>query len=122
MRDENKRLKALLAQTQAACRNPLSDVFETAIVPILKGAPGLRPVAVFEEMLRCHPDLGSGIRRTLERRMRAWRAIHGEEQAVIFHQTYEPGQPASAFKDMQEFGVTISGAPLTSCRASSGDL
>lgn len=51
--------------------DPLSEVFETEIVPILKSAPGLRPVAVFEEMLRRHPDLGTGIRRTLERRIRA---------------------------------------------------
>ncbi|MCP1843063.1 CRP-like cAMP-binding protein [Bradyrhizobium sp. USDA 4524] len=70
----------------------MSEVFETEIVPILKSAPGLRPVAVFEEMLRRHPDLGTGIRRTLERRIRAWRAIHGEEQEVIFRQTHEPGQ------------------------------
>jgi hypothetical protein len=93
--------------------DPLSDVFETEIVPILKAAPGLRPVAVFEEMLRRHPDLGSGIRRTLERRIRAWRAIHGEEQEVIFRQTHEPGQLGlSDLTDMDELGVTIAGAPL----------
>ncbi|MGY3502890.1 hypothetical protein ACVWYJ_003509 [Bradyrhizobium sp. USDA 4471] len=93
--------------------DPLSDVFETEIVPILKAAPGLRPVAVFEEMLRRHPDLGSGIRRTLERRIRAWRAIHGEQQEVIFRQTHEPGQLGlSDFTDMDELGVTIAGAPL----------
>lgn len=93
--------------------DPLSEVFETEIVPILKSAPGLRPVAVFEEMLRRHPDLGPGIRRTLERRTRAWRAIHGEEQEVIFRQTHEPGQLGlSDFTDMSELGVTIAGAPL----------
>ncbi|MGY4601540.1 hypothetical protein ACVWXL_009286 [Bradyrhizobium sp. GM22.5] len=78
-----------------------------------QAAPGLRPVAVFEEMLRRHPDLGSGIRRTLERRIRAWRAIHGEEQEVIFRQTHEPGQLGlSDFTDMGELGVTIAGVPL----------
>src|SRR4051794_8005538 len=93
--------------------DPLSEVFETEIVPILKSAPGLRPVAVFEEMLRRHPDLGTGIRRTLERRIRAWRAIHGEEQEVIFRQIHEPGQLGlSDFTDMGELGVTIAGAPL----------
>jgi hypothetical protein len=91
----------------------LSEVFETEIVPILKSAPGLRPVAVFEEMLRRHPDLGTGIRRTPERRIRALRAIHGEEQEVIFRQTHEPGQLGlSDFTDMGELGVTIAGAPL----------
>ena len=36
---------------------------------MLKTAPGLRPVAIFEEVRR-HPELGAGIRRTLERRIR----------------------------------------------------
>jgi hypothetical protein len=58
---------------------------------MLKAAPGLRSVAIFEEMLRRHPDLGMGIRRTLERRIRAWRALHGQEQEVIFRQIHKPG-------------------------------
>jgi hypothetical protein len=57
--------------------DPLASVFEAEVVPLLKAAPGLRPVAIFEEMLRRHPDLGAGIRRTPERRIGAWRAIHG---------------------------------------------
>lgn len=45
--------------------DPLADVFETEVVPMLKAAPGVRSVAIFEEMLRRHPELGSGVRRTL---------------------------------------------------------
>src|SRR5208337_4857148 len=68
--------------------DPLADVFDAEIVPMLKAAPGLRSIAIFEEILRRHPDLGAGVRRTLERRIRAWRAIHGEEREVIFRQTH----------------------------------
>src|SRR5215203_3105926 len=64
--------------------DPLADVFEAEIVPMLKAAPGLRSIAIFEEIMRRHPELGSGIPRTLERRIRSWRAIYGEEQEVIF--------------------------------------
>jgi len=93
--------------------DPLASVFETEVVPMLKAAPGVRAVAIFEKMLRRHPELGDGIRRTLERRIRAWRAIHGEEQEVIFRQTHEVGQVGlSDFTDMGEFGVTIAGVPL----------
>jgi hypothetical protein len=46
-------------------------------LPMLKAAPGLRAVAIFEEMQRRHPDLAAGVRRTLERRIRFWRALHG---------------------------------------------
>src|SRR3954454_15570896 len=93
--------------------DPLGDLFETEIVPLIQAAPGLRPVAIFEELLRRHPELGAGIRRTLERRIRAWRAIHGEEQEVIFRQTHEVGQVGlSDFTDMGELGVAIAGVPL----------
>src|SRR5690606_34333715 len=73
-----------------------------------KAAPGMRPVAIFEEMLRRHPELGSGIRRTLERRIRSWRAVHGPEQEVIFRQTHEPGRLGlSDFTDMAALGITM---------------
>lgn len=54
--------------------DPLAHVFEAEVMPILKNAPDIRPVAVFEELMRRHPDLNPGVRRTggtLERRIRA---------------------------------------------------
>ena len=57
--------------------DPLADIFDAEVVPMLKAAPGFRAVAIFDEMQRRHPDLPAGIRRTLERRIRAWRAVHG---------------------------------------------
>src|SRR5580698_3449969 len=54
--------------------DPLAEIFDSEVVPLLKAAPGLRPIGVFEEMMRRHPDLDPKIRRTLERRIRAWRA------------------------------------------------
>ena len=47
--------------------DPLAEVWDSEIVPLLKAAPGLRAVAIFEEMSRRHPELGQGVRRTLER-------------------------------------------------------
>jgi hypothetical protein len=93
--------------------DPLGGIFDTEIVPLLKAARSIRPVAIFEEMMRRHPELNEGVRRTLERRIRAWRAVHGEEQEVIFRQTQEPGRLGlSDFTDMVSFGVTIAGQPL----------
>lgn len=92
--------------------DPLGEIFETEVVPLLQASPGLRPVAIFEELLRRHTD-GPGIRRTLERRIRAWRAEHGPEQEVIFRQIHEPGRMGlSDFTDMGRLGVTIAGQPL----------
>src|SRR5450755_3795395 len=64
--------------------DPLADVWDGEIVPILKSAPGIRAIAVLEEIRRRHPEIAAGIRRTLERRIRTWRALVGPEQDVIF--------------------------------------
>ncbi len=71
--------------------DPLVDIFESEVVPLLKAAPGLRPVAIFDEIRRRHADLAPGVRRTLERRVRAWRAVHGQERDVMFRQVHEAG-------------------------------
>lgn len=93
--------------------DPLEAIFDTEVVPLLKEAPGLRPVAIFEEILRRHPELSPGVRRTLERRIRSWRALHGAEQDVIFRQVHEPGRMGlSDFTDLSALGVTIDGQPL----------
>ena len=79
----------------------------------MHSAPGIRPVAVFEELLRRHPSLSTGIRRTLERRIRQWQALHGPEQELIFRQSHEPGRMGlSDFTDMNDLGIVVNGEPL----------
>jgi hypothetical protein len=39
---------------------------------MLAAAPGVRAVAIFEEICRRHPELAKGVRRTLERRVARW--------------------------------------------------
>ena len=93
--------------------DPLADIFDEEVVPMLQECPGIRPIAVFEEVQRRHPQLGTGFRRTLERRIRAWKAEHGPEQEVIFRQKHEPGKMGlSDFTDMNELSVTVTGNPL----------
>src|SRR5208337_3726628 len=50
--------------------DPLEGVWDSEVVPMLKAAPGLRPIGVLEELRRRHPELDAGVRRTLERRIR----------------------------------------------------
>lgn len=93
--------------------DPLAGIFDEEVIPILKAAPSIRPVAVFEEMLRRHPSLQPGIRRTLERRIRRWQALHGPEQELIFRQTHKPGRMGlSDFTDMNDLGIVVDGEPL----------
>ncbi len=93
--------------------DPLAGIFDEEVVPLLNASPGLRPVALYEEMMRRHPQLDPGVRRTLERRVRAWQALYGPEQEIIFRQTHEPGRMGlSDFTDMADLGVTIDGTDL----------
>jgi len=90
--------------------DPLANVWDSEVVPLLKEAPGLRPIAIFEEICRRHPDLSAGTRRTLERRIRSWRAVNGRDREVIFRQEHPPGQMGlSDFTEIAVLGVTIAG-------------
>lgn len=90
--------------------DPLAAVWDSEIVPMLRAAPGLRPVTVLGELSRRHPDFTGRVRRTLERRIRHWQALHGPEQEVIFRQDHPPGQQGlSDFTDATALGVTIAG-------------
>src|SRR5690606_8189501 len=62
---------------------------------------------------RALPELSPRIRRTLERRVRTWRALHGAEQEVIFRQVHAPGRLGlSDFTAMNDLAVTIGGVEL----------
>lgn len=95
--------------------DPLGGVWESDIAPLLESRPGLRPIALLEEMQRRHPDRDwERLRRTLERRVRAWHGLHGPEREVIFRQDHPPGQQGlSDFTDMGDLAVSIAGQPLT---------
>ncbi len=90
--------------------DPLADIVDAEVVPLLVAAPGLRSFGIFEEMQRRHPELAESVRRTLERRVRMWRALNGAPQAIIFRQTHEPGRMGlSDFTDMADAAVTVAG-------------
>ena len=42
--------------------DPLIAVWDSEIVPMLAAAPGLRAVAILEELGRRHPEIGVGVR------------------------------------------------------------
>jgi hypothetical protein len=109
--------RRLPSQKKAPCErrhaDPLAAIFDAEIVPLLQSAPGIRPVALLDEMLRRHPDLSRNVRRTLARRIRDWRALHGKERDVVFRQVHEPARLGlSDFNEMDSLGVTVAGVAL----------
>ena len=112
--ERNPQLSSHKEKTRTRRRpDPLAAFFDAEVVPMLKAAPDLRVIAIFEEMKRRHVDLPEGIRRTLERRIRSWRALHGADREVIFRQVHEPGRVGLPdFTDMAKLSVTIAGVTL----------
>jgi hypothetical protein len=95
--------------------DPLAAVWEAVLVPILERDPGVQAVTLMRHLQLTDPEVfpDDRARRTLERRVRDWRALHGPERDVIFRQTPEPGRMAlSDFTDAGALGVTIAGQPL----------
>ena len=94
--------------------DPLEGLWDEEIVPMLAGAPALRPITILRELARRYPErIDNGVRRTLERRIRTWRAAHGPEREVMFRQVHLPGRMGlSDFTDMNGLGVTIAGVAL----------
>lgn len=93
--------------------DPLAPYWNSEIVPMLQAAPGLRPITVLGELQRRHAAFSAELRRTLERRIRLWQALHGPERDVIFRQEHPPGQQGlSDFTDASALGISIAGVAL----------
>lgn len=94
--------------------DPLASVWEPELLPLLEANPHLSAVTLLEELQRRHPaEYGPSTLRTLQRRMRQWRAVNGGEREVFFAQEHPPGrQGLSDFTDAGELGIVIAGVPF----------
>ena len=92
--------------------DPLEGVWDETILPILEHDASVQAITLLRHLQRKYPDVfqDDRIRRTLERRVRSWRALHGPQKDIIFRQAPEPGYMCqSDFTDAAELGVTIAG-------------
>jgi len=92
--------------------DPLTVVWEAEVVPLLQTDAALNAVTLLEEMQRRHPgQYGASVLRTLQRRMRQWRATHGAERDVYFAQEHPPARLGlSDFSVADDLDVKIDGA------------
>lgn len=77
----------------------------------LQATPELEAKTLFELLQEQHPErYADGQLRTLQRRVREWRAAHGPDRDVVFAQRHRPGEAAQTdFTDTAELAVTIAG-------------
>jgi len=86
------------------------------VVPLLEADEKgeLQATTVLSELQAKAPEkYHEGLLRTLQRRMRDWRALYGPDKEVFFQQEHPPGREAAVdFTHGTELGVTIRGEPL----------
>ncbi len=71
--------------------DPFAAVWQPELVPMLEAHPDLKAVTLLEYLQRQYSEqYPDSIRRTLERRVKQWRATYGPEKEVIFRQIHEP--------------------------------
>ena len=96
--------------------DPFAGVWDEEIVPLLKAdVEGILTAPTILEWLdERHPgSFGRSHLRTLQRRMRDWRALNGPDREVYFEQKHPPGREAQMdFTHCGELGVTIGGEPF----------
>lgn len=92
--------------------DPLAAAWDSEVVPLLRMDPQLNAVTLLDELQRRHPgQYSEGVLRTLQRRIRQWRAVHGAEREVFFAQEHPPGRLGlSDFTVADDLGVEVGGA------------
>jgi hypothetical protein len=90
--------------------DPFAGVWEE-LRPLLEINPGLQAKTLFAYLQRRYPGrFQDGQLRTLQRKLKAWRALDGPPKEVFFPQEHHPGDlAASDFCHLAELGVTIAG-------------
>lgn len=93
--------------------DPFTEVWDQ-VKENLKINPGLEAKTLFEDLQRRYPgQFADGQVRTLQRRVKIWRALEGPAKEVFFPQVHKPGELCeSDFTDMNALGVTILGQPF----------
>ena len=94
-------------------KDPFED-FWHEIKSMLEINPGLEAKTIFEDLQRRNPGrFADGQLRTLQRRIKIWRASGGPPKEVFFTQIHKPGLLGqSDFTHMNKLGITITGRPF----------
>jgi hypothetical protein len=101
------------AHTWRTREDPFTDDWPL-LVGMLEEAPELEAKTLFDHLVGLKPDAyTAGQLRTLQRRVRQWRAQEGPEREVFFAQAHRPGEAMQTdFTHATALAVTICGEPF----------
>jgi hypothetical protein len=93
--------------------DPFQEVWPE-LQDLLERNPGLQAKTLFEDLQRRFPGrFPDGQLRTLQRKVKAWKAVAGPPKEVFFDQVHTPGLlGASDFTHMGDLGITLAGQPF----------
>jgi hypothetical protein len=93
--------------------DPFQEVWPE-LQDLLERNPGLQAKTLFEDLQRRLPGrFQDGQLRTLQRKIKTWKAVAGPPKEVFFDQVHTPGQlGASDFTHMDDLGITLAGQPF----------
>ena len=94
--------------------DPLEAVWETELLPLLENEPKLTGTTLLDYLQEQYPEhYDQTILRTLQRRVKQWRALHGPEREVIFRQQAVVTQQGFSDFTHPDSPVTIQSKPFT---------
>ena len=91
-------------------KDPFEDVW-CDVKSYLDANPGLDGTTIFFSLQREYPGkFSDGQLRTLQRKIKIWRALEGPGKEIFFPQVHKPGYLSeSDFTDMSKLSITIGG-------------
>ncbi len=91
-------------------QDPLGDVWDKELEPMLKQEPKLKPMTLFEHLQDKYPGQYPQVLRTIQRRVQTWKVLHGPSPEVMFELRHEPGMMGlSDFTQLKGMEITIAG-------------
>ena len=94
-------------------KDPFAEIWENEIVPLLERESGLTAITLWEYLDDNYPGLyPERLLRTLQRRVKQWRATQGPAKPVIFRQSVPPGHQGLSDFTHPDSPITIAGKPL----------
>ena len=96
-------------------KDPFVAVWDSEIVPLLEEMPKLQAGTLLERLAKRYPGkYPNSLHRTLQRRIKHWRALAGPEKEIMFRQVHEAGRLGlSDFTTLKNVSITIQGELLS---------
>lgn len=95
-------------------KDPFEEVWEAELLPLLDQHATLQAKTLLEVLQERYPArYPDPLLRTLQRRVKQWRALNGPDKEVMFRQQHPPGRLGlSDFTQLKGIIITVGGQPL----------